>query len=83
MAIHFQIGGHPEAYVKEQLDSGRYTDASEVVNDALRLMEERDHLRAEMRARIAAGMASARAGKLRDGEAAMAELMRDLGDEAE
>ena len=82
MAIHLQIGGHPEAYVKEQLDSGRYTDASEVVNDALRLMEERDHLRAEMRARIAAGMASARAGKLRDGEAAMAELMRDLGDEA-
>ena len=82
MTINFQIGGHSEAYVKGQLESGRYTDAAEVVSDALRLMEERDQVKAEVRAKIAAGMVSAKAGKLRDGEAAMAELMRDLGDDA-
>ena len=83
MTINFQIGGHSEEYVQGQLDSGRYTDATDVVRDALRLMEERDRLNADIRAKIAAGMASARAGKLRDGETAMAELMRDLGDETE
>jgi antitoxin ParD1/3/4 len=83
VTINFQIGGQSEAYVKGQLDSGRYTDASEVVEDALRLMEERDQRKAEIRTKIAAGMASARAGRLRDGETVMAELVGDLGDEAE
>ncbi|MDI7774740.1 type II toxin-antitoxin system ParD family antitoxin [Asticcacaulis sp. EMRT-3] len=82
MTINFQLGGHSEEFVQGQLSSGRYTDATEVVRDALRIMEERDQAKAEIRAKIAAGMASARAGRLRDGEAAMAELMSDLGDEA-
>jgi antitoxin ParD1/3/4 len=82
MTINFQLGGHSEEFVQGQLSSGRYADATEVVRDALRMMEERDQVKAEIRAKIAAGMASARAGRLRDGEAAMAELMSDLGDEA-
>jgi antitoxin ParD1/3/4 len=82
MTINFQLGGHSEEFVQGQLTSGRYTDATEVVRDALRMMEERDQVKAEIRAKIAAGMASARAGRLRDGETAMADLMSDLGDEA-
>lgn len=82
MTINFQLGGHSEEFVQGQLSSGRYADATEVVRDALRMMEERDQVKAEIRAKIAAGLASARAGRLRDGEAAMAELMSDLGDEA-
>ena len=41
--------------------------------------EDSDESNEDIRAKIAAGMASARAGKLRDGETVMAELMRDLG----
>jgi antitoxin ParD1/3/4 len=35
-----------EALVKRKVDSGLYNSASEVVRDALRLMEERDRLEA-------------------------------------
>jgi antitoxin ParD1/3/4 len=38
-----------EAMIRQRVESGRYNDASEVVQEALRLLEERekrDHLRA-------------------------------------
>ena len=35
-----------EQLVREKVSSGRYTSASEVVREALRLMEEQDRLRA-------------------------------------
>jgi antitoxin ParD1/3/4 len=34
-----------EAYVARKVQSGRYNSASEVVREALRLLEERDHSR--------------------------------------
>ncbi len=42
MASSFSLGNHFESFVQGQLASGRYNNASEVVRDALRLMEERD-----------------------------------------
>jgi antitoxin ParD1/3/4 len=40
--ISVELGAKQQAILRQQLDSGRYEDASEVVNDALRLMSERD-----------------------------------------
>lgn len=61
-----------EQLVHQKVQTGRYTSASEVVREALRLMEERDRLEAwrkdEIRAQIAAGLGSLRAGKGEDGE---------------
>ncbi|WP_166144661.1 type II toxin-antitoxin system ParD family antitoxin [Methylosinus sp. RM1] len=61
-----------EQLVHQKVQTGRYTSASEVVREALRLMEERDRLEAwrkdEIRAQIAAGLESLRAGKGEDGE---------------
>ncbi len=41
-----------ESFIKSQIDSGTYTSASEVVSNALKLLEEREHklqlLRAEL-----------------------------------
>ena len=59
--------------VHDKVASGRYTSASEVVREALRLMEDRDQLLAlqkqEIRSKISAGMASLRAGRSSDGNA--------------
>lgn len=71
-----------ETLIHRKVSNGRYTSASEVVREALRLMEERDQIqelyKASMREKIAAGMASLRAGQGTDGEAFMAELDADL-----
>ena len=37
------LGEHWEVYIKNEIASGRYGSASEVVRDALRAMEERGH----------------------------------------
>ena len=59
MASSYSLGSHFESFVQEQLASGRYNNASEVLRDALRLMEARDvklqALRATLNASIRAG----------------------------
>lgn len=57
-AISIELGAKQQEILRQQLDSGRYENASEVVGDALRLMSERDAvfdewLRKEVRASIA------------------------------
>ncbi|GGZ10531.1 type II toxin-antitoxin system ParD family antitoxin [Novosphingobium colocasiae] len=71
-----------ESLIHQKVSAGRYTSASEVVREALRLMDERDQMqelyKASLRDKIAAGMASLRAGQGSDGEAFMARLDADL-----
>ncbi|BBU63035.1 hypothetical protein MSC49_29700 [Methylosinus sp. C49] len=71
-----------ERLVHQKVQTGRYTSASEVVREALRLMEERDRLEAwrkdEIRAQIAAGVASLRAGRGVDGEEAFDRLEAEI-----
>ena len=45
MPSSYAIGSHFERFVKRQIESGRYSSASEVVRDALRLLEEQEELR--------------------------------------
>lgn len=46
MTMNINLTPQLESMVREKVSSGRYTSASEVVREALRLMEEQDHLRA-------------------------------------
>ena len=62
MPTSVALSPHFEAFIQEQVSSGRYNNASEVVRAALRLLEDQ-HARAklqqeELRAAIAAGLAS-------------------------
>ena len=56
MASSFSLGKHFEAFVQGQLASGRYNNASEVLRDALRLMEERDAKLQALRATLNASI---------------------------
>jgi antitoxin ParD1/3/4 len=82
LAMNVSLTPELETLIHNKVSNGRYTSASEVVREALRLMEERDEVqelyKASMREKIAAGVASLRAGQGSDGEAFMAKLDADL-----
>jgi antitoxin ParD1/3/4 len=67
-----------ERLVAEKVQSGMYGSASEVIREALRLLQERDELRRarleELRREIARGLEQADRGELIDGEQVFREL---------
>ncbi len=73
-----------EQLVHLKVQTGRYTSASEVVREALRLMEERDQVHAlnkdAIHKKIAAGLASLRAGNGADGDAFLASMDAELAE---
>lgn len=62
MTMNVNLSPHLEAMVKAKVASGLYTSASEVVREALRLMEQQDQLRSlqlqQLRSDIQEGLAS-------------------------
>ena len=68
MTININLTPQLEAMVRDKVASGRYGSASEVVREALRLMQEHDQLRAikleQLRTDIRAGTESGSAGEL-------------------
>lgn len=74
MPSSYTLGKHFEAFVQAQLASGRYGNASEVLRDALRLMEERERRLSSLDASIERGMADIDAGRVHDAEDVFKEL---------
>jgi antitoxin ParD1/3/4 len=62
MPSSYAIGDHFEQFIRQQIESGRYASASEVVRDALRVLEGRERLREieieEYRSKIREGIES-------------------------
>ena len=75
------LGKHWEVYIKNEISSGRYGSASEVVRDALRAMEERKTKLEALRSHLAQGAEQARAGDFID-NFSMDSLISDLDNEA-
>ncbi|WDE00986.1 MULTISPECIES: type II toxin-antitoxin system ParD family antitoxin [Thalassomonas] len=71
------LGEHWEAFIKDEIASGRYGSASEVVRDALRTMEERKTKLAALRAHLATGAQQAASGDFVD-DFSMDSLIADL-----
>ena len=69
-----------EKFVQERVKSGRYQTASEVVREALRLLEAQEQTYEEALARVRAklkrGMEQAERGELHDPDEVFAELRR-------
>ena len=45
MPSSYVVGEHFEAFIKNQIQQGRYASASEVVRDGLRALEDREQFR--------------------------------------
>ena len=73
MGMDVNLTAELEELVRRKVASGRYSSASEVVREALRLMEEQDQVRAarlqQLRADIKTGLDSG-AGQPREAQAA-------------
>jgi antitoxin ParD1/3/4 len=71
-----------EQLVHNKVKSGRYLSASEVVREALRLLEERDRLHnlhlAELQQKLTPSIEQADRGELLDSEDVFAELEADI-----
>lgn len=57
------LGDHWERFIRNEVGSGRYGSASEVVRDALRTLEEKQTRIAALRAHLAVGAEQARRGE--------------------
>jgi antitoxin ParD1/3/4 len=64
MPSSYAVGEHFERFIREQVEGGRYASASEVVRDALRLLEQHEQQRVAalkaLRGEIKKGLASGR-----------------------
>jgi len=70
MATSYSIGKHFEAFIERLIASGRYSTASEIIRDGLRMVEEREQDREAklewLRAEIQKGLDSGPAEEVGD-----------------
>lgn len=82
MPSSFALGEHFETFIKAMVASGRYNNASEVVRDGLRALEDRERERerdeAELDAFLAESFADIDAGRVRPAEEVFRELRQEL-----
>lgn len=75
------LGEHWEVFIKNEISTGRYGSASEVVRDALRAMEERKNKLEALRSHLIQGAEQAKSGQFVD-DFSINSLIHDLDSEA-
>lgn len=78
MPTSVALGSHFESFVREQVDSGRYNNVSEVVRAGLRLLEQEAQTYEAKLAALRAAIAEGEVGEPIDAEIVFAELRREL-----
>lgn len=78
MPSSYTIGKHFEDFVHEQIATGRYASASEVIRDALRLLEEREARKAAFEKAIEDSLADVEAGRVIDADEVFDRLLAEL-----
>ncbi len=78
MGTHVSLGQHYEGFVRQMLDSGRYNNASEVLRDSLRMLEERERRLASLDAVLTRSRADALAGRVTPAEQVFDDLEAEI-----
>jgi len=76
--VNISLTPELDAFLQARVNSGRYQTTSEVVREALRLLErheqERDYAFLQLKAKLEQGAAEAERGELLDGDKVFGEL---------
>jgi antitoxin ParD1/3/4 len=75
MPSSYTLGAHFEKFIQAQLAGGRYNNASEVLRDALRMMEESEQ---RLAAALQRGLDDIEAGRVYPMEEVTREVMADI-----
>jgi antitoxin ParD1/3/4 len=78
--MNVRLTPQQQEFIKQQVAEGRYLSDAEVIREGLRLLQEEVEWRAEIRRKVAEGVAEAKAGKLVDGQQAIAAILKSLDD---
>ncbi|NJM73417.1 MAG: type II toxin-antitoxin system ParD family antitoxin [Scytonema sp. RU_4_4] len=72
-----------EQFIQSQIQAGRYANAEDVMNEALKLMQAREQRLEELRQKIAVGREQIARGEVTDGEIVFAQLQDKINKIAE
>ena len=74
MASSYTLDAKSQAFVDAQVASGRYGSTTEVLDDALRLLQARLHRQADLENDLALGLDDLEAGRIHDADEVFDEL---------
>ncbi|BAT55906.1 hypothetical protein NOS3756_49000 [Nostoc sp. NIES-3756] len=76
--MYIQIKPELEKFIQAQLASGRFASADEVINEAFKLLQEREKRIEELRHKIAIGTEQIANGQVTDGEVVFTRLQEKI-----
>ncbi|MEH2039484.1 MULTISPECIES: type II toxin-antitoxin system ParD family antitoxin [unclassified Nostoc] len=76
--MYIQIKPELEKFIQAQLASGRFTNADDVINEAFKLLQEREQRLEELRQKISVGTEQIAKGQVTDGEVVFARLQEKI-----
>ncbi|MDF5732087.1 MAG: type II toxin-antitoxin system ParD family antitoxin [Rhizonema sp. PD38] len=76
--MYIQIKPELKQFIQAQLASGRFASADDVINEAFKLLQEREQRIEELRKKIAVGTEQIAKGQVTDGEVVFARLQEKI-----
>ncbi|WP_375491453.1 type II toxin-antitoxin system ParD family antitoxin [uncultured Nostoc sp.] len=76
--MYIQIKPELEQFIQTQIASGRFTNADDVINEAFKLLQEREQRLEELRQKISVGTEQISKGQVTDGEVVFARLQEKI-----
>ncbi|MDM9585373.1 MULTISPECIES: type II toxin-antitoxin system ParD family antitoxin [unclassified Nostoc] len=76
--MYIQIKPELEQFIQAQVASGRFTNADDVINEAFKLLQEREQRLEELRQKISVGTEQIAQGQVTDGEVVFARLQEKI-----